>query len=254
MKIAAIMAGSMDGSKESGAIGDVIAERGCELEWFYRLGGDLLPSRADGHEALIVFGGEVSVHDSALKTYFDELAMLIRDFHSAGKAVLGSCLGSQAIAYAFGARVMPQGFLEYGFTSLERTPESDSDPLLSGLEARPTLFELHSDTFELPDGAILLMTGEKVLHQAYRIGDRTYGFQCHFEVTPEIVTTWTERELVDSPSHDPSTVAAFYTQAMEDFQRYQTSQVSFARAVVNRWLDLIPNPQPLSPQQGGIEL
>ena len=46
------------------------------------------------------------------------------------------------------------------------------------------------DTFDLPAEATLLMTNDACKYQAYRIGRNIYGFQFHFEVTPEIVMSW----------------------------------------------------------------
>lgn len=239
MNLVAIMAGGMDGPVESGRIGDVVAERGGALHWFYRHSDIQLPQEIDDYDALIVFGGEVSVHDPRLKDYFDELAGLIHRFAVAGKPILGSCLGCQAIAYAFGAEVKPLGFLEYGFTPLQLTDAGKRDPLLAGLPAQSTLFEMHSDTFDLPDGATLLMSGKSVRHQVYRLGDRIYGFQCHFEVTPQIVDTWNGRELIDNPAQDQAQVAEMISDTKNGFKQYQVAQTEFARTVVRRWLDLI---------------
>jgi len=243
MNIVAIMAGGMDGPVESGRIGEVVAERGGTLHWFYRRKGDVLPLDIDAFDGLIVFGGEVSVHDPLLQTYFDDLAGLIRRFASARKPVLGSCLGCQSIAYAFGATVKPQGFLEYGFTALQLTEAGQVDPLLKGTESQSMLFEMHSDTFDLPEGATLLMSGEAVRHQAYRLGDLIYAFQCHFEVTPEIVDTWNHRELLGDPAQDQARIAGLVAQTQQDFTHYQTAQTDFARTLVHRWLDLIDTTQ-----------
>ncbi|MDF2180947.1 type 1 glutamine amidotransferase [Neptuniibacter sp. CAU 1671] len=243
MHIAAIMAGGMDGPVESGQICEVIAERGGTCEWFYRRKGDRFPEVLDRFDALIIFGGEVSVHDPSLKDYFDELSALIHKFSDQRKPILGSCLGSQAIAYAFNATVKPQGFLEYGFTKLSMTKEGLQDPLLHGLPQNIHLFELHSDTFELPVGATLLMTGDAIQNQVYRLGHHIYGFQCHFEINPEIVDTWNRRELIGNPSKDPAQIDALIAKADQDFPRHQTQQQAFGQAVVDRWLNLINTQQ-----------
>lgn len=241
MNIVAIMAGGMDGPVESGWIGRVAQERGATLKWFYRRLGDTLPTDISDYDALIVFGGEVSVHDLALKPYFDQLATLIHQFHQQEKPILGSCLGSQAIAYAFNANVKPQGFLEYGFVPLVMSNEGENDPLLFSMPKQLTLFEMHSDMSELPQEATLLMQGESVLNQAFRIGKNTYAFQFHFEVTPEIVSTWTHRELIDNPQRDQLEVAGLYEKVLSDFKTHGANQVNFAQILMNRWIDLIPH-------------
>ena len=42
----------------------------------------------------------------------------------------------------------------------------------------------------MPDGAELLVTGDGVHHQAYRVGDRTWGVQFHFEIDRAEIETW----------------------------------------------------------------
>lgn len=242
MHIIAIMAGGMDGPVESGTIRAVVEQRGGELHWFYRRLGDEFPNNIDAYDALIVFGGEISVHDPDLKPYFDDLSALIHRFYAVNKPILGSCLGCQAIAYAFGASVKPQGFLEYGFTELTLDSTSQTDPLLKDLASQQQLFEMHSDTFDMPAGATRLMTGQSVTNQAYRVGNKTYGFQCHFEVDPHIVSTWTHRELINNPHQDQERVQLLFNQAQTDFTQHQDQQDNFATTVVNRWLDLIEKP------------
>ena len=56
---------------------------------------------------------------------------------------------------------------------------------MRGLPATLTPFHWHGDIFELPAGAVTLASSEKTPCQAFRHGDKTYGFQFHFEVTHE---------------------------------------------------------------------
>ena len=43
--------------------------------------------------------------------------------------------------------------------------------------------QLHEDSFDLPAGAVRLMTNGVCANQGLRVGRTTYGFQFHFEVT-----------------------------------------------------------------------
>jgi GMP synthase-like glutamine amidotransferase len=58
------------------------------------------------------------------------------------------------------------------------------------------------DTFELPSGAQLLVSGDEVRNQAYRLGEHTWGVQWHFEIDePEILlwlTAFSEQEDLGS--------------------------------------------------------
>ncbi len=51
-------------------------------------------------------------------------------------------------------------------------------------------FQWHMDTFTLPDDAVLLATGDQVEHQAYRVGERTWGVQFHFEIDRSEMQLW----------------------------------------------------------------
>ena len=51
----------------------------------------------------------------------------------------------------------------------------------------------HGDTFALPAGAVCLARSAACEHQAFQLGRRIIGLQCHLETTPEAL-----RQLVDA--------------------------------------------------------
>ena len=48
----------------------------------------------------------------------------------------------------------------------------------------------HDDTFDLPDGAVPLLTGTACRNQAFRVAEVVYGFQCHFEADRQDMVDW----------------------------------------------------------------
>jgi GMP synthase (glutamine-hydrolysing) len=235
MRILAINSSAHMTKAEAGSIERVAEENGAVLDWWKR-GTEPRPELTDKHSALIIFGGEQSVHDPVYRDYFDWLATLVHAFHAAGRPILGSCLGAQALAHAFGAKTYP-GTVEYGFARLSLTDDGAADPLLSGLPRDLDLFEMHGDTFDLPQDAVLLARGSAVLHQIFRVGQATYGFQCHFEVTPDIVEAWSERHSKTGDRITPL-VARDRDKVRDDLDVLQPKQLSFAETVMTRWLKL----------------
>jgi GMP synthase-like glutamine amidotransferase len=123
---------------------------------------------------------------------FPAMLRLIRRFHGGGRPILGLCLGAQLIARAFGREVVKWQELELGFPAIKLTAEGRADRLLRGTPARPRLMQFHEDTFDLPEGAKLLLSGD-CPNQGFRVGDTTYGFQFHMEVTLEDAFAWLAR-------------------------------------------------------------
>jgi hypothetical protein len=50
-------------------------------------------------------------------------------------------------------------------------------------------FHWHGETFSLPAGATHLLASQYCQNQAYAIG-KHLAFQCHIEMTPEMVEAW----------------------------------------------------------------
>lgn len=194
-----------------------------------------LPDDAAGFDGLIVLGGAMQATDDAKYPHFSALMRLIRECHAARKPVLGVCLGAQLIARAFEARVFAQGWTEYGFAPVTLAEAARTDPLLQGLPPRLRLMQWHEDAFDLPHDAVLLATGEACRNQIFRLGESTYGFQCHLEVNADIARSWVHARRHWVAAHDP----AFFARFEHDLNTHLAHAMAFGRMVGDRWLDLV---------------
>lgn len=196
--------------------------------------GGALPETSAEYDGLVVLGGPMAAWEDEDYPALPGLVALIRGFAATDRPVLGLCLGAQLIARAHGAAVYRQPQVEIGFPPLTATPAAAADPLLRGLGESHRMLQWHEDSFDLPPGATLLMTGETCRHQAFRIGRASYGFQGHFEVDAAIARRWLDwfGEALDR--HRPG----YRSLAEREFARYLPAAGRFAAAVTRRWLAL----------------
>jgi len=190
-----------------------------------------VPATTDGYDGLVVMGGIMGVYDDADYPFIGQTRALMRRFHDEGKPIMGVCLGAQMLASAFGARVYKMGYDEWGFLPQTWTHEAASDPLLGDAEPGLAIMQWHGDTFDLPDGAVRLATREGYVNQAFRIGDKTYGFQFHLEVTRETTNLWTQIKARNEGLPVEGIRVASNEAALP-------AQQNFARRVMRRWMNL----------------
>ncbi len=215
-----------------GQVGVALHERAALVDQWKPWTGQPLPSEPEA-DALVVFGGEQAATDDHTHPYLPELARLMQAYTSADKPVLGICLGSQLLARAFGAENHIGTAPEFGWLHVSLTDQGREDPVLSAVPARFPIFQWHSDTFTLPDGAIHLATSQTARHQAFRIGRATYGTQFHFEASRGVVADWLSRfpDLVDEMS--PAWAARHAQLAASVGQQADIHGLALARAWVN---------------------
>lgn len=137
---------------------------------------------------LVFLGGQMSANDEVKYPWLSEEKRLIRRAVSEGTPVLGICLGAQLIASAFGKKVYPCR-PERGWFKIRRSVRSET-PLPS---ENPVVFQWHGETFDLPDGSVLLYRGDQVENQMFSFGSAT-GVQFHPEVTEKIIAKWCRDE------------------------------------------------------------
>lgn len=148
--------------------------------------GEPLPDVSDV-DLLVVMGGPMSANDEAGVPWLAGEAAFIRDVIAAGVPVLGVCLGAQMVARALGAAVHANPEPEVGWF-----PVRSAAHLPRGVFTFPaelTVFHWHADTFELPEGAVLLASSDACANQAFQFGERVIALQCHLEVTPVAVAS-----------------------------------------------------------------
>lgn len=218
-----------------GAIAEPLAARGARLTTPIGAVGERLPESDEGFDALIVLGGPMAANDDETYPHLAAAVDLIRRFHARDKPVLGICLGAQLIARSFGTLVHPSSVTEMGFFPLRLTEAAATDPVLKGLEPVQWLFHWHHDTFDLPHGATLLMTGEALRNQAFRLDEGVYGFQCHFEVTAELTGRWLDETRDDLAEHH----ADFPRRVAVELPRHIAGSLRFCRRVAERWYRLV---------------
>ncbi|KAA1185584.1 type 1 glutamine amidotransferase [Rhizobium tropici] len=215
-----------------GALGIALEEAGAEVEWFRPWSGEALPRETTFYDALVVLGGEQSARDDHTHPYLPELAQLMRRFESEDKAVLGICLGSQILARAYEAENLLGTAHEFGWKAVGVTDEGKADPLLADVGDDFTIFEWHSDTFTLPDGATRLATNSVTRNQAFRIGRATYGTQFHFEANAAVVDRWRDEFKETIERKEPGWLESYPELVARHAAAAETAGLAIARAWV----------------------
>ncbi len=218
-----------------GQVGVALHQAGALIDQFKPFASGALPRSARDHDALVVFGGEQSATDDAGHPYLPALADLMRTFTDADRPVLGICLGSQILARAFGAANHLGTAPEFGWCNVTLTDAGLDDPVLSGTPEAFPIFQWHSDTFSLPEGATLLATSPGAAHQAFRIGRASYGMQFHFEASRAVVADWTRTFPDGMDKMERGWVARHPAQAKAHGVAADAAGLAIARA----WVELI---------------
>jgi GMP synthase (glutamine-hydrolysing) len=171
-----------------GVFEDVLAERAHELVRVELDEGEPLP--AGTWDAIVAMGGPMSVNDEGEHPWLAGEKAAIASHVRAGRPFWGSCLGAQLLASALGARVYAGPAPEVGVLAVELTAAGLDDPVLGALPAAIDTLQWHGDTFDLPEGAVLLASSPAYLHQAFRVGRAAYAVQFHVEVTEAMGEEW----------------------------------------------------------------
>ena len=139
-----------------GRIGIALKAMGVRLDIRRPSCGEPLPDRLADHDGVVVFGGPMGANDT-LDWVRREIKWLEAPL-AEDKPVLGLCLGAQMLARALGARVFSYDDKrsEIGYYPIEPTLIGDR---LCPAPFPRTVYQWHSDGFDLPQGTELLALG-----------------------------------------------------------------------------------------------
>jgi GMP synthase (glutamine-hydrolysing) len=173
-----------------GLIETILASNGWDLRIVELSHGEKLPSDFDETGALVVLGGPMNVYEEKQYPFLKEEEALIRKALIDEVPVLGICLGAQLLAKTCGAQIKKAPHKEIGWYKVEKTGDGKKDILFNAGSDRIQVFQWHEDTFDIPEGAVLLAEGKDCKNQAFRVGQNAYGLQFHIEVTEDMIRSW----------------------------------------------------------------
>ena len=189
------------GIEGSGYLGDLLKNDGFKIKSI-NAKHDKIP--LNDFSLVVILGAPESANDDLF--YLKAEQELIKNLVEKDIPVLGICLGSQLIAKTFGAKVYPGSKKEIGF--YHDLKISSNSSLFSNFNNPFTVFHWHGDTFDLPQGAIRLVSSDDYLNQAFQYKS-AIGLQFHLEVTEQMINLWldkTEDKLQKIPNVDPQKI------------------------------------------------
>ena len=213
---------------------DILVEKGASIHRVEIDEGQQLPDW-QGFDAIIAMGGPMSVNDDATLPWLTAERRLVREAVLAGKPYWGVCLGVQLLAASLGARVHAGPKPEVGIMPVYLTEAGYDDAVFSGLPRELVTFQWHGETFDLPDGGVLLATSPAYPNQAFRWKKKAYGIQFHVEISAALAKQWSQ--VPDYKAALERVLGAgTATKVVGDVSRVEKVLHSYARSMFNNWL------------------
>jgi GMP synthase (glutamine-hydrolysing) len=223
-----------------GVFAEAARERGWLLHEWLLPSGEPPPGRPDAYDAVFVFGGAMHTDQEDEHPWLREEKAMISKLLSAGKPIVGMCLGSQLLAEAAGAPAVRADEPEIGWFDVEVTAAGTEDPLVGDLAPGFESFQWHSYRSPLPEGAVALASSRLAL-QAFRLGDSAWGFQFHAEVSEHDALAWARNYAIDPDAVrigiDPDVLSSQIAERIDAWNE-------LGRGLCGRFLDLArPDPE-----------
>lgn len=150
----------------------------------------VLPQNLDSIDLLVILGGPQSPATTREECpHFNATAEreLIAKAVIAHKAVVGVCLGAQLVGEALGARFEHSPEKEIGKFPITLTAAGIGSDKIAHFGEVMDVGHWHNDMPGLTETAKILAYSEGCPRQIVEYSPLVYGFQCHMELTPELV-------------------------------------------------------------------
>lgn len=150
--------------------------------------GDSFPNNSKDFDFLVVMGGPQSPATTVEEcAHFDAEKELrfIKTAIDDNKTLLGVCLGAQLIGEALGAKFDHSPNREIGVFEVTLTEKGKKNPFFATLPEKFNVGHWHGDMPGLTPETQILAYSDGCPRQIVRYAPKIYGFQCHFEFTPE---------------------------------------------------------------------
>lgn len=180
---------------------------------------ETIPQQIDADMLLVLGGPQNPVMVSEEYPYYhaDQERALIKKYIDSGKIVIGSCLGSQLIGEALGAKYVHSPFAEIGYVKGILTKEGKNDEFLNHFPDELFIGEWHHDMPGLTPDTKILMESEGCPRQIVRFGKYVYGFQAHIEFNHQSIINGINN------SDDLQTTNSPYMNTVEELMTFDTS-------------------------------
>jgi GMP synthase-like glutamine amidotransferase len=178
-----------DASETLGIGPAAVTGAGAEIRVWDALHGEPAPD-LDEVSGVVLFGSAFNIEHAGEQPFIGRLRELTLRTLDHGVPFLGICFGAQVLAWALGSEIRKAPVREIGYVPLHPLTTAADDLLLSHYADGDPVFQWHMDTFDVPEEAEQLATGDRVAAQAFRIGDRSWATQFHFEIDGPEIDLW----------------------------------------------------------------